>query len=416
MKLKTILSDYYKIKLELYDYIINAKTSIYINSWMIDLNIEIYENIKLYELLNQKHNEEVKVTITMFNNPLDNINNSDKCNFEYITTNTIGESFLPFLPNYFSELFNINQQCIHQKYILIDEKYLFLNGSDMNDKRDGSISSMVPNKYKFIWYETCVIIEIDLTLANMLISYYYNEKKTYQGLIYTKNKCTLFTTALHDCQCNIQNCFCKNIQLIKNKELIDQAKKTIYIEQQYFDYSFNNNDFIDHLIYLLIKNPKLTVTVLTNIEFSDVNNQIILDGLLCCVYLTLKKIKIKLKKFNLVDRFKIKYLEGVFIHSKFIVIDKDVVLVTTSNLSDRSLLNKCDLEMSLILENKEDVDKFIYYIEQTHSVNYNDITSANDKKFLDAFNFFETINPSEIESKITYLNWLHKLNNNRFIL
>lgn len=415
MKLTAILSDYDKIKSELYNYIINAKTSIYINSWMIDLNIEIYENIKLYEILNEKHKTGVKVSLTMFNNPLYDAKNN-KCEFEYITTNTIGDSFLPFLPDYLSGVFNVNQQCIHQKYILIDEKYFFLNGSDMNDKRDGSISSMIPNKFNYVWYETSVIVEIDSTLANMLIAYYYNEDKIQQELIYSKNQLTLFTTSLNMCQCKIANCFCKNIQLIKNKTLIDQANETIYIENQFFDYSYNNNDFIDHIIYLLIKKPKLNVTVLTNINFSDVNNQIILDSLMCCVYLTLKKIKNKLKKFNLTDRFKIKYIPNVFIHSKIIVIDKTSVLVTNSNLSDRSLLNKCDLEMSLIIENKDDVDLFIKYIETTYSTSYDDIKYGRYKNFVDAFDFFESMKKTEFENKIKYINWIYKLNNNRFLL
>jgi len=417
MKLITILCDYDKIKSEVYNYILNAKTSIYINAWIINADIEIYPNVKLYQLLNNKYNDGVKVSVTMFNNPLYDVNNNNKCDFEYITTNTIGESFLPFLPDYLSEKFNINQQSIHQKYILIDEKFLFLNGSDMDNNRTGSFSNMVRNIDNYIWYETCVIMEIDKVLANTLIAYYYNEEKTQQSLVYNSNNNTLFTTSLQECQCKIHNCFCKNIQLTKIKKLIDQAKESIYIENQYFDYSYNNNDFIDHLIFLLIKNPILTVTVLTNIDYPDAkNNKVISDFLNWCNYVSLKKLKNKLEKFNLLHRFKIKYMMNVFIHSKIIVIDKDIVHVTTSNLSDRSLLNKCDLEMSLIIENKEDASFFIHHIEEIHHATYDEILLGNKKEFLNAFDFFEGMKKKEFENKITYLNWIYKLNNNRLIL
>jgi len=140
---------------------------------------------------------------------------------------------------YISGIKNKNNKinCNHSKYLLVDNKYMLLNGTDINNNRQCNIITGTTNFENYIWYETCLELELDLNNYINIINFVQlnYDMNSYYKTTYTNNtnKYKLLINGSSDIDDkNVESSI--NLDYKNLKDIINTASNYIYIENQYF--------------------------------------------------------------------------------------------------------------------------------------------------------------------------------------
>ena len=386
--------------------IVDAKHSIYLSSWIIDIDFKI-DGKSINELIYEKLESNVVVYILYFNNIFYNYKNKIEPhkNLKIRYLDTYGYTMNPIC--FISGIKNKNNKinCNHSKYLLVDNKYMLLNGTDINSVRQGNIITGTTNYENYIWYETCLKLELDLNINNVdnhinIINFAQlnYDMNSYYNAIYTNNtnKYKLLINGSSDSDDkNVESSI--NLDYENLKDIINSASNYIYIENQYFfSFCMTNNKINKLLIDKIKENPSIKIIIVTNDFYNDTSNFFIILTLIGYTFVT------QYELFNYKNNIKFYYLKHengkpIFIHSKYILCDDKVVSFSTMNICDRSLFkNIHDNEITLTLYDSNSINKTKEYFESIYDIPFDKMITNNQipKKYVE----FNIINNSIIST------------------
>jgi hypothetical protein len=262
----------------------------------------------------------------------------------------------------------------HQKYVAVDNSIGILGCVDIDKKRTGDEAQHKGNIDGYVWSEIAVKFVCD-------------------------DKFWLF------CQENFNTLGCAqtthpwygsfekiNTEHKKIIELIQSAENEVYIENQYF---FGRNcmrhaiirTLLEKIVDSIRKDSDFKVIVVTNHEYVD-SPYLMAAALKRMLYHTLIDIEKYFIKKNiplskLYERLLLGYIQHenlpVFIHSKIIIIDRQKALVSTSNITDLSLIEmQSDRELALVVEGqpKKVVELFEKLVTLHLNIDVNQVSFA----------------------------------------
>lgn len=316
----------------LYNILIESKISIRFYYYVINIDIIIFENKTLYEILKQKLESNVIVEIIMSKRSCQ-LFASDKYYKEWSKLNTY--------PNFKCRLYgssHIKSPVLHIKNIIIDDFTLISN-------------VVLGNKYicEQTFFHSMFICTTKWPIYNL------------QFIVNMESNLNDDIKIINDAL-NVFNCYDYILNAIKS------AKKTIIITMQWILK-------LDFLILLnRIQNNGVVVQLITNHSFTDFQE----DNLIENIYNIFQKIYLNSKQTicdiflkYLIRNMNITFLKNHYIHENYIVIDDKTLIATTLNIDVVCDIKAPAIEQCLIIKKQCIIEKILKRIDYIKNIENN---------------------------------------------
>lgn len=417
-----VIYDNLEVQKYLLEYINLAKETIFISAWNIDLThiIDEKNSKSLFDILKKKCESGVKVFVmgSIAPGTLSKSNNlnllKDKTlhpNFQIKILDMEKSSLISSLYgllNKISPLLSFKDCCnrlFHQRYLLVDDKYCLISGTDSNEDKQCSLKNNLKNDKGFIWVEYSVKIKPNQDIIN-----YVRENFRLNG------KATLESKLFYG------NFYNTNTEYNKIIEMINNSKKVIFIENQWLNSSNKSkNEIILTIANKIIsehkKNNNMKIIFILERNFIDdcsdeaIKYKYSVENLICFFYSnyfqyflfeSLYFLKTYLDKNNIDFDKHIHIYNGtreIFIHSKNWIFDFENMLIGSSNIWDRSYTHSNDMELSILLKGKniKTVQKNIIKQYNKDSV----LNSSSNDEFIN--DIIKSLDNSKYLNKLKYV-------------
>lgn len=380
----------------------NAKKVIYISSWRVDLSFKLDRKNKLYDILLDKCKQGVKVyvltsiapgTDLMLNNDffkkMKNVNKNFNFKILDFKASNNFQSIFKFL-NTFDKILFSNKKCcdrlFHQRYFNCDDKYCLIGCVDMDVDINCSLTRKIRNINDYYHIEYGISFTPDEDF-----------KKYCRDNFYQDGCASIISKHFYG------NFFKINTEYKKIISLISNAKKSIFIENQWIDYSTKKTKkLFECLANKIIQKVKLkesfSVVIITNETYPDMCHKnlikLSITNLISCKIYTYyykkllfnsliyfyKYLKTQLTDSQINNIVKIYFNKpNLLIHTKNFIIDHNKMLYGTANIWERSYTPGKDLELSIYLEgeNVRNIEKRIkqQYRKKSNKIKLSEITN-----------------------------------------
>ncbi|OVE81147.1 hypothetical protein BVY03_04470 [bacterium K02(2017)] len=358
------LLDYKHISQKLINLFRSATKSIYYTAWVIDFDLKIAENLTFLNLIEETCLRGVSVNILLNKNAL----------YPLLVPKSLPEgckvNLVPYFGHevpltgkfLFKNFVRTNKQypftgsinCLHQKYVLVDDLHLMLGGTDLSEKRlaDKYYSKRLKTDYR--WRELAVTLSSSPDFNLFAVNNFNIKGKA----LLNKNN-WVGSYGQNHTEVNLMN------------HLITNSKNYLFLETQYFFYlDISKFTIVDQILERLLKaiqnKEDYKVIILTNHKIYD-SNSLLLHGL---YYMRLAESLERIRRFfkkHQVDKTTLeKYLAigclesadiPIFTHVKLLLKDGDQALVTSSNINNRSLSpTDSDIELGVVINDKNKIN------------------------------------------------------------
>lgn len=360
-----IIDSYYDFYRELIKAFRRAKHTIYYTSWLLDFSTEVGPNLTFQDLVNECTSRGVKLKFLIFYNPLSPWKKPKAhplVNIKYVYS--FGEDVSLLIKTAVKINYRKNHlhsplfyNGMHQKYFAVDSNLIYLGQVDINPQRTGDLFKWQYNEEGFIWHEFGLKAPCTEEFWSFCEKNF--DEMAHYNLTDSKQLFGSFSG--------------ENDELVLIEKLVTSAKKSVYIENQQFfcTHKCSHNlaqSIVSRLKQAFKQSEDFYIHILSNNDQPDLDsgNQDLLIKTIkfqTKIYFEMlfKKADIPMHWAN--KHFKITRLEKgdkpLFVHSKFIIVDEQILYFSSANLTERSLGNSRDRELGVLVENKARVRTFL---------------------------------------------------------
>lgn len=337
----------------------NVLTSIQSAKHLIIINMFIFNTdqlgLKVLKLLEEKLQQDVKVYILY-----DYFSKNKKMNMKLFKNyKKLGGELISLMPLFVQKTFNLNHRN-HRKMIIIDYLTAYIGGFNIGDEYLSKDSKLG------IWSDLEVKITGDVSdllhITKQDLDLVYPKKDYLKGLIPSEPKKNSPKDHAHPLIISGLEQNRVNSSLFNYLNMIYRAKESIYIMTPYL---IINDSLIDALVNASHRGVEIKIIIPSKNDHPLVNN-------------ASKGYAYKLLNVNISTYL---YSKHAFMHSKMMLIDDEIAVVTSANLDIRSL--KYNLELGMIIEDPTILkvlhEQFFEKLEYSKKFDYKDC------KFIDKF-------------------------------
>jgi phosphatidylserine/phosphatidylglycerophosphate/cardiolipin synthase-like enzyme len=241
----------------------------------------------------------------------------------------------------------------HQKWLCVDDKWAMITGCDVDNDRMpwGQV-----NKNNFLWHELSVVVPCTPKMARFFHRNLHRISSPPLPLIQGEKEHSVI------------------------KHLIYRSKKFIHMEQQMFVSTENTHNniarcIVDRIFRAITHNEEYYFVLITNVQNNDETK--LLDFFLRMLlnwsvrWMEQYALSLGITLIQLYSHLFIGYLkiDNVFVkvHSNITICDSEIVVRSSSNMSDRSLSKfPCDTEIGIIITDKQAIIGLLQKIWQRY--------------------------------------------------